>query len=85
MKHYNNASLRIVNRNIHLLHDNALADKSAMLKKYLDTHGMKALPHHPYSQGLAACDFWLNPVIKERLIVDNEKPARPWEVMYISV
>ena len=85
MKHYNNASLRTGNRNIQLLHDNALSDKYTMLKVYLDTHGMKALPHHPYSQDLAACDFWLNPVIKERLIVHDEKAARSWEVMHFSV
>jgi len=85
VKQYNNASLRTGTWDIHLLADNALSDKTAVLKEYLETHGMKALPHHPNSQDIAPCDIWLNPVIKERLIVDDEKTARPWEVMYFSV
>ena len=43
------------------------AHKSDMVTEYLDTHGIKTLPHPPYSPDLASCNFRLNPVIKECL------------------
>ena len=47
VKHYNNARPRTGTWGIHLLHDNASAHKSAMVKEYLETHGIKTLPHPP--------------------------------------
>ena len=51
-----------------MLHDNAPTQKSALVKEYFDTHEIKTLPHPPYSPDIAPCDFWLSPVIKERLV-----------------
>lgn len=49
VKYYNNDNTcpRTGTRGIHLLHDNASAHKSAMVKEYLKTHGIKILPHPP--------------------------------------
>ena len=54
-------------RGICLLYDNAPAHKSAVVTGYLDSCGIKVLPHPAYSPDLAPCDFWLNPVIKDSL------------------
>ena len=32
---------------------------SILVTDYLSKMGIKTVPHHPYSQDLAPCDFWL--------------------------
>ena len=44
-------------RGIKLLHDNALAYKSAMVQEYLKEFGLDVLDHPPYSPDLSPCDF----------------------------
>ena len=44
---------------IKLLHDNALAYKSATVQEYLKESGLNVLDHPPYSPDLSPCDFWL--------------------------
>ena len=48
-------------RGIKLLHDNALAHKSATVQEYLKESGLNVLDHPPYSPHLPPCDFWLFP------------------------
>ena len=50
-----------------LLHDNALAHKSATVQEYLNESGIDVLDHPPYSPDLSSCDFWLFPRLKEML------------------
>ena len=52
-------------RGIKLLHDNAPADKSAMVQEYLKESGLH-IPS-PYSPDLSPCDFCLFPRLKEML------------------
>ena len=54
-------------RGIKILHDNALAHKSAMVQEYLKESGLDVLDHPPYSPDLSSCDFWLFPKLKEML------------------
>ena len=44
---------------IKLLHDNALAHKSATVQEYLKESGLDVLDHPPYSPDVSPCDFWL--------------------------
>ena len=52
-------------RGIKLLHDNALAHKSAMVQEYLKESVLDVLDHPPYISDLSPCDFWLFPRLKE--------------------
>ena len=54
-------------RGIKLLHDNALAHKSATVQEYLKESGLDVLDPPPYSPDLSSCDFWLFPRLKEML------------------
>ena len=54
-------------RGFKLLHDNALAHKSATVQEYLKESGLDVLDHPPYSPDLSPCDFWLFPRLKEML------------------
>ena len=54
-------------RSIKLLHDNALAHKSAMVQEYLKESGVDVLDHPPYSPDLSPCDFWLFPRLNKML------------------
>ena len=54
-------------RGIKLLHDNAPAHRSAVVKSYLEEFHIQVLPHTPYSTDLSPCDFWLNAYIKSCL------------------
>ena len=54
---YQKRRLRTVICGIKLLHDNALAQKSAMVQKYLKESGLHVLDHPPYSPDLSPCDF----------------------------
>ena len=54
-------------RGIKLLHDNALAHKSATVLEYLKESGLDVLHHPQYSPDLSPCDFWLFPRLKEML------------------
>jgi len=44
-----------------LLHDNALAHLSVLVKGFLAKKNVTVLDHPPYSPGLAADDFYLYP------------------------
>ena len=50
-----------------LLHDNASAHKAKVTTTFLSEQGIQVLDHPPYSPDLAPCDFWLFPVLKEKL------------------
>ena len=50
-----------------LLHDNASAHKVKVTTTFLSEQGIHVLDHPPYSPDLAPCDFWLFPILKERL------------------
>ena len=54
-------------RSIKLLHDNALAHKSATVQEYLKESGLHVLDHPPYSPYLSPCDFRLFLRLKEIL------------------
>ena len=67
VNHYQAKRLRARVRGIKLLHDNAPAHRSAVVKSYLEEFHIQVLPHPPYSPDLSPCDFWLNPYIKSCL------------------
>ncbi|GFR73799.1 transposase [Elysia marginata] len=50
-----------------LLHDNAGPHKARATTQSLRELGIQVLPHTAYSPDLAPCDFWLFPILKERL------------------
>ena len=52
---------------IQLHHDNAPIHKSSIVKNFITEKNIKLLEHPPYSPDLSPCDFWLFPVIKQRL------------------
>ena len=54
-------------KGIKLLHDNAPAHKSKVVKEYLEEENFETLPHPPYSLDLAPCDFFLFPHLKRQL------------------
>ena len=60
-------SIRNGVRGIKLLHDNALAHKSATVQEYLKESGLDVLDNPPYCPDLSPCDFWLFPRLKEML------------------
>ena len=64
---YQKRRLRTGVRSIKLLHDNALAHKSATVQEYLKESVLDVLDHPPYSPDLSPCDFWLLPRLKEML------------------
>lgn len=73
-------------RGIHLHMDNAPAHTALATNAFLDEHGLKTLPHPPYSPDLSPCDFWLFPVLKEKLRgrrfeTDNELEAATGEAL----
>ena len=61
INHYQVKGPRAEVQGIKLLHDNAPANRSAVVKSYLEEFHIQALPHPPYSPDLSPCDFWLNP------------------------
>ena len=58
-----------------LLHDNASPHTSKLTRDYLESQKIKVLAHPPYSPDLAPCDFWLFPLVKNKLA--GRKFARP--------
>ena len=50
-----------------MLHDNAAPHKAKVTTTFLEEREIKVLAHPPYSPDLAPCDFWLFPILKERL------------------
>ena len=50
-----------------LFHDNAPAQKSAIVVDFLKQEKVRVLPHAPYSPDLAPCDFFLFPRLKKHL------------------
>ena len=52
---------------IHLLHDNSSSHKTQLVLDYLAENRIKVLPHPPYSPDLAPCDFWLFPLLTNRM------------------
>ncbi|GFR76292.1 transposase [Elysia marginata] len=53
-------------RTLHL-HDNAGPHKARATIQSLRELGIQVLPHPAYSPDLAPCDFWLFPILKDRL------------------
>ena len=41
-------------------------DNSILVTEYLTKMGIKAVPHPPYCPGLAPCNFWIFPKLKEK-------------------
>ena len=51
----------------HFQQDNAPVHNSILVTDYLTKIGIKTVPHRPYSQDVALCDFCLFPKLKEKL------------------
>ncbi|GFX20468.1 hypothetical protein TNCV_3488251 [Trichonephila clavipes] len=51
----------------YLLHDNAPAHRSHVIKDFLNETRTGMLPHPPYSSGLTPCDFYMFPSMKKHL------------------
>ncbi|GFR59176.1 transposase [Elysia marginata] len=49
------------------LHDNAGHHKARVTTQSLRELGIQVLPHPTYSPDLTQCDFWLFPILKDRL------------------
>ena len=64
---YQKRRLRTGVHGIKLLHDYALANKSATVHEYLKESGLDVLDHLPYSLDLSPCDFWLFTRVREML------------------
>lgn len=54
-------------KGISLHMDNAPAHTAFITQEFLNDHGIRALPHPPYSPDLSPCDFWLFPSLKAQL------------------
>ena len=67
VNHYQAKRSRAGVRGIKLLHDNAPAHCSSVVKSYFEEFHIQILPHPPYIPDLSTCDFWLNPSIKSCL------------------
>ena len=52
---------------LHFHQDNAPVHNSILVTDYLTKMGIKTVPQPPYSPDLALCDFWLFPMLKEKL------------------
>ena len=48
----------------HFQQDNEPVHNSILVTDYLTKMGIKTVPHPPYSQDIASCDFWLFPKLK---------------------
>ena len=48
----------------HFHQDNTPVHNSILVTDYLSKMGIKTVPHPPYSQDLAPCDFWLFPKLR---------------------
>ena len=66
-----------------MLHDNAAPNKAKVTTTFLEKREIRVLAHPHYSPYLAPCDFWLFPIINEKLaehkfdgIRDMEKVAK---------
>ena len=51
----------------HFYQDNILVHNSILVTDYLTKMDIKTIPQRPYSPDLAPCDFWLFPMLKEKL------------------
>ncbi|GFR94477.1 transposase [Elysia marginata] len=51
-----------------LLHENAGPHKARATPQSLRELGIQVLPHPTHSPDLAPCDFWLFPILKDRLV-----------------
>ncbi|GFS17167.1 transposase [Elysia marginata] len=51
-----------------LLHDNAGPHEARATTQSLQDLGIQVLPHPTYTPDLAPCDFWLFPILKDRLV-----------------
>jgi histone-lysine N-methyltransferase SETMAR len=56
-----------------LHHDNARPHTSRETTEFLMSKSIETLYHAPYSPDLAPCDFWLFPVLKDRLAGSKHK------------
>lgn len=52
---------------LHILHDNASSHKTRAVQEFLRENKFQTLPHPAYSPDLAPCDFWLFPLLTEKL------------------
>ena len=50
-----------------MLHDNAASHNAKVTTTFLEERQIQILAHPAYSPDLAPCDFWLFPILKERL------------------
>ena len=50
-----------------MLHDNAAPHKAKVTTTFLEEREIRVLAHLPYSPDLVPCDFWLFPILKEKL------------------
>ena len=50
-----------------MLHDNSAPHKAKVTTTFLEEREIRVLAHSPYSPDLAPCDFWLFPILQEKL------------------
>ena len=50
-----------------MLHDNSAPHKAKVTTTFLEEREIRVLAHPPYSPDLAPCDFFLFPILKEKL------------------
>jgi hypothetical protein len=82
VSHYTTARPRTGVRGIKLLHDNAPAHKSVVVKLYLSDNSIETLPHPACSTDLAPCDVWLHQELHERspFWISGRRRQRPFPV-----
>ncbi len=56
-------------KNWFLRHNSARLHTNCIVLEYLEHNNIKVLPHPPYSQDLAPCDFWIISMLKKALLV----------------
>lgn len=54
-------------RKLRIHHDNAPSHSSTIVTDYFEENDIILVPHPPYSPDLAPCDFWLFPLLKDKL------------------
>ena len=50
-----------------ILHDNAKPHVAILVNNFLENEAIAVIPHPPYSQDLAPCDYWLFSTLKRKL------------------
>jgi histone-lysine N-methyltransferase SETMAR len=62
---------RLSNSRIAVLHDNASSHGTLQVRTVLQQNKLSVISHPPYSPDLSPCDFWLFPLLTERLAGQN--------------